>query len=126
MSRLRIRTLKPETWEEPDVGALSRDARLLMVGLITMADDDGRWLHLPSKIIGHAYPHDNDVTPTKLAKWCDELVCKGIVALYEEGGTTYGTFPSWHSHQRINRYTPSRLPQCNLTTVVVSERSKAA
>lgn len=36
-SRPRIRTLKPECWQDEKIGQLSRDARLLFVGLITMA-----------------------------------------------------------------------------------------
>lgn len=117
MSRLRIRTLKPDNWADEAVGSVSRDARLLRDVLITMADDDGRWRHLPAAIIGHGYPWDDDVTPAKVRRWSAELERAGIVILYDGG--QYGCFPRWHSHQRINRYTASSLPPCDDPRVVL-------
>lgn len=110
MSRLRIRSVKPDCWADESISPLSRDARLLFVVLLTFADDDGRFRNLPAQIIGHGYPEDEDVTVRKLGAWMSELVCGGIVVLYTVGASDYGTFPKWHKHQRINRYSPSKLP----------------
>jgi hypothetical protein len=60
VSRPRIRTLKPEMWADEKVGALTRDARLLFIGLITLADDAGRFRAMPSAILGHVFPYDLD------------------------------------------------------------------
>lgn len=57
-TRPRIRTLKPELWQNEKVGDLSHGARLLFVGLITMADDEGRFRARPSVILGHVFPYD--------------------------------------------------------------------
>jgi hypothetical protein len=38
----RIRTLKPTVWLSPQIMNLSHGARLLFIGLITQADDEGR------------------------------------------------------------------------------------
>lgn len=112
MSRLRIRSLKPDCWGDEKISPLSRDARLLFVVLITFADDDGRFRDLPAQIIGHGYPEDIDVTPRKIGAWMDELEASGVVVRYEVDGKGYGTFPKWHKHQRINRWTKSVLPRC--------------
>ena len=37
----RIRTIKPEFWEDEDVGRLSPMARLLFIGSWSLADDEG-------------------------------------------------------------------------------------
>lgn len=110
MSRPRIRTVKPDCWADESISPLSRDARLLFIVLVTFADDDGRFRNLPAQIIGHGYPEDADVTSRKVGTWMDELVISGIVVRYTVGGKSYGTFPKWHNHQRINRYSPSKLP----------------
>jgi hypothetical protein len=110
MSRPRIRTVKPDCWSDEALSPLSRDARLLFIVLVTFADDDGRFRDLPAQIIGHGYPEDPDVTPRKVNAWMDELVVSGVVVRYEVDGKGYGTFPKWHNHQRINRYSPSKLP----------------
>ena len=107
----RIRTIKPEFWGSSDTSRLSRDARLLVVGLISMADDDGRFLASPNAIIGHVYPNDDNVSPAQVRKWLTEASerCEPV-HLYESDGVRYGVLPNWHKHQRINRYKASTLP----------------
>ena len=108
----RIRTIKPEFWGSPDVARLSRDARLLLIGLFSMADDDGRFLASPNAIIGHVYPNDENVTAAQVRKWLNECSERDEpVHLYEAEGIRYGCMPNWHKHQRINRYTASRMPE---------------
>lgn len=89
---------------------MSRDARLLVLGLISTADDDGRFLGSTSAIQGYVFPND-DLTPKMVRRWLDEAVTCGIVHEYTVDGIRYGVFPSWHKHQVINRYTPSTLPE---------------
>lgn len=101
--------MKPEMWQDEKIGRLSRDARLLFVGLITLADDEGRFRALPSVILGHVYPYDNDAA-RKLVGWMDELMHVGLLSLYERDGTPYACLPKWERHQRINRKTASTLP----------------
>lgn len=107
----RIRTLKPEMWGSGDISKLSRDVRLLVTGLITMADDDGRFLAAPNAILGHVYPNDENVTPAQIRKWLTEAAATNEpVHLYDVDDIRYGCFPNWHKHQRINRYSASKLP----------------
>jgi len=109
MTRPRIRSLKPETWADEKIGRLSRDARLLFIGLITMADDDGRFRALPSAILGHVFPYDDDAA-RRLDKWMGELEAQRLVVRYEADGFTYGSLNGWARHQRINRASISELP----------------
>lgn len=120
----RIRTLKPENWQDEAVGTPSREARLLRDVLVTFADDDGRWRHLPSAIIGFGYPYDDDMTPGKVKRWTDELVAAGLIVIYESEGKQYGCFPRWHLHQQINKYRESDLPQCPDSRVVSREEAR--
>lgn len=106
----RIRTIKPEMWGSVDIKPLSRDARLLFIGLISMADDDGRFLAAINAINGYVFPND-DLPTAKVRKWLDELVTSGVAHLYTFEGVTYGVLPSWHKHQVVNRHTPSKYPE---------------
>ena len=106
----RIRTIKPEFWSSPEAMAMSRDARLLVLGLISAADDHGRFLASVPAIIGAVFPNDQDVTPAKLQRWLDEVTETGMVTIYEVRGVRYGVFPSWEKHQKVARPTPSRIP----------------
>lgn len=105
----RIRTMKPSFWGSPEVAGMSRDARLLTLGLISNADDDGRFLASPAALSGSIFPND-ELSPAKVRTWMAEVVASGMVHQYRCGTVIYGCFPSWHKHQVINRYTPSTLP----------------
>jgi hypothetical protein len=105
----RIRTVKPSFWGSGDVARLSRDARLLALGLVSMADDDGRFLAATTAINGYVFPND-DLPNGKVSKWIEELAASGFIHLYTVCGVRYGVMPTWHLHQKINRHTPSILP----------------
>ena len=105
----RIRTIKPSFWGSRPVVKLSRDARLLAIGLISFADDDGRFLASIAAINGYVFPND-ELPATKVRKWFNECVSTGLVHEYTPDGISYGCFPTWHEHQVINRHTPSTLP----------------
>ena len=106
--RPRIRTLKPECWQDQKLGRVSRDARLLWTVLITLADDEGRFLSLPSVVLGHGYPYDSDA-PKKLAGWMGELTDERLVEVYEADGIQYGWLPKWELHQKVNKAKASTL-----------------
>lgn len=106
----RIRSLKPSFWSNQKIGKLSRDARLLAIGLISYADDEGRFLASPNALIGHVYPNDT-VSLKQVARWRDALADVGLIELYEVDGFEYGRFPRWADHQRISHPFPSTFPE---------------
>lgn len=105
----RIRTIKPTIWGDARFAGLSRDARLLTLGLISAADDAGRFIASPTSIAGAVYPHDN-LTPAQVKRWRDEIASAGLIQLYNVDGREYGWFPRWTRHQKINRPQRSSLP----------------
>ena len=108
----RIRTVKPSFWSDERVADLSRDARLLCVGLISFADDEGRFLATPAAIAGYIYPHDNLPT-SRIVRWLAELEDTGIVLTYTINGHRYGMFPNYRRHQRISHPQDSTFPPPN-------------
>ncbi len=107
--RPRIRTLKPEVWEDEAVGKLGPWERLLFIGLITMADDEGRLRALPTAIAGHVFPYD-EIVPAKLRRWLGAIGDVGLISLYSHDGTDYAQIKGWVDHQKINRPQTSMLP----------------
>lgn len=107
--RPRIRTLKPEIWADERIGDLSHGARLLFLGLITMADDEGRFRAPTNAILGHIFPHDPEAQ-RRLRGWVGEVKDSGLVLFYVVDEKPYGAFRHWKRHQKINRAVPSRLP----------------
>lgn len=58
----RIRTIKPEFPQSESVGRLSREARLLFLLMLTIADDEGRMRGNGRFIAAQLYPYDDDLT----------------------------------------------------------------
>ena len=96
-------------WEDERIVSLSRDARLLLLGLVTMADDEGRFRARSTTIVGHVFPGDDDAVEL-LRKWIGEIRKQGLVVFYVVDGTPYGAFRHWRRHQKINKPTRSDLP----------------
>src|SRR5689334_9001838 len=106
----RIRTVKPEFWQHPKTGAVSRDARLLFLGLLNEADDEGRMRYSPKRLAGVLFPFDEDVTSRELCLWVSELSQATLVELYTVDGADYLAVPGFTEHQRINRPSKSTFP----------------
>jgi len=105
----RIRTIKPSFWGDGAVCRISRDARLLMLGLISMADDEGRFLGSTAAINGYVFPND-DLPPTRVKRWLAEIEKAGLVHIYSIDGIAYGCFLTYSKHQRISHPQASTLP----------------
>lgn len=111
--RPRIRSVKPEMRHDERYGRLSYPAREAFNGLITMADDEGRFIALTSAIVGHVFQFDADRDPglsRKVKTWVGEIKDSGMVLFYVADGVPYGAFRHWAKHQQINRPSPSELP----------------
>lgn len=105
----RIRTIKPSFWSDPDITELSWDARLLLIGLISMADDRGRFISTHSSVCGYVFPHE-DIAPAKFRRLMQSVEKSGVVQLYTVEGRAYGRFPKWEQHQKISHPQNSTIP----------------
>lgn len=105
----RIRTIKPSFWGDDSVNRLSWDARLLLIGLISAADDRGRFIATRSSVTGYLFPYE-EVPVSKFKRLMCEVEGVGIVQLYRVDGRELGRFPKWTSHQKISHPQPSVLP----------------
>jgi hypothetical protein len=105
----RIRTIKPEFWTDEKLSECSLSARLLFVGLISHADDEGRLDYSPTRIRLQIFPCGK-VSQNQLIEWLGELNEHSLIRAYRVDSKDYLDIPGFTKHQRINRPTPSRLP----------------
>lgn len=120
----RIRSIKPEFWSSESITNLSREARLVYIGLWCFADDEGRFRAQIGVLAGQLFPEDDDgreVVERALAELSGALSedsvspqSQPMVELYiGPDGHHYGQIVAWARHQRINRPTPSSIPGPN-------------
>jgi len=107
----RIRTIKPEFWEDDTIGILSLHARLLFIATWNVADDEGllRWTAAYLKSV--AFRYDWEITEAAVADMMTELADNGMVHPYQGGKAKdrLGWIVNFHKHQKVNRPQPSRL-----------------
>lgn len=106
---MRIRSIKPEFWESESLGRVSREARLLFIGLFSCCDDVGRARASSRLLASRLYPYDDDAFK-KLPGWISELEKQGCIRLYQVDGEAYLDIPKWLNHQKIDKPSASKLP----------------
>jgi 5-methylcytosine-specific restriction endonuclease McrA len=106
----RIRTVKPEFWEDETIGLLSFPARLLFIGAWNLADDEGLLRWSPAYIKASLFMYD-DLGLEQTEAAMTELTRHGVIFAYRGGKTQQqlGYVVNFHKHQRINRPQPSKL-----------------
>lgn len=118
----RIRTIKPEFWTDEKVGELKRDERLLFLGLLNLADDEGVLKATPAFIKGQIFAYDEDLTIADVRGWLDALIIAKMLVAFDYNGEKFFLIRTFKSHQKINRPTPSKIP-LNVLSNVLNESS---
>lgn len=118
----RIRTIKPEFWTDEKVGELKRDERLLFLGLLNLADDEGVLKATPAFIKGQIFAYDDDLTTGIVKEWIDTLISSKMLMPFEYNGESFFLIRTFKVHQKINRPTPSKIP-LNVISAVLNESS---
>lgn len=112
---MRIRTIKPEFWSDEKIGKLSRNARLLFIGLWSIADDFGvarsnlRWIN------AQLFPYDH-LSIKNLRTWLSELLNLGFIEEFSSKDETYFNIKHFKNHQVINRPSKFRNPEPPILT----------
>lgn len=112
----RIRTVKPELWEDEVVGTLSREARLLFIATFNLADDEGLLRWTAPYIKASAFMYDDDLNVNDVAGIMAELTNAGLLFPYIGGVARQqmAVVVKFRKHQRINRPQKSKLPPPSL------------
>ena len=119
----RIRTVKPEFWEDELLGVMPRDARLLFIATFNMADDEGILRWTPAYIKAQAFMYDDDLGPKEVDQLMQCLTDTGLVFPFIGGVAKQqmAVVVNFRKHQRINRPQKSKLPPPSTGTWQVRE-----
>jgi hypothetical protein len=104
----RIRTIKPQFWENEDMAELSVEARLTFIGLWCFADREGRLEDRPKLIWGRLWRYEPAVDVEKIL--C-ELSGAGFILRYAIESRQYIQVVNFTKHQKPNsREAQSEIP----------------
>ncbi|MDI3402849.1 hypothetical protein [Streptomyces cavernicola] len=109
----RIRTIKPEAFISESLAAVSVLAERTFVGLLTQADDHGRFRDQAAVIAGALWSLRPEHGPLEVEDDLTQLEAAGLICRYGgEDGKRYLHIVTWSKHQKINRPSGSRHPAC--------------
>lgn len=105
----RIRTIKPEFWDDELVGELPPLTRLVFIGCISHADDEGRMRGSAAFVRSQVFAYDFDTNVEAVEAALQQLHACGRITLYG-GAQRYLLVVNFRRHQRIQRPQHSALP----------------
>jgi hypothetical protein len=94
----RTRSIKPSFFKNEYLAECEPMARLLFIGLWTLADRDGRLECRPLRIKAELFPYDN----CNITELLGQLQSRGFLHAYESQGCTILEIPKFCDHQRCH------------------------
>lgn len=106
----RKRMLAPEIWTDEGFIELAPEAKLLFIGLISHADDEGRGIASISSIRAKIFPADKKLKDDDIKNYKEEISKKLRVKFYQVKGRNYYQLDNWGKHQYIRSKKQSIIP----------------
>jgi hypothetical protein len=106
----RQRFIWPTIWDDPDLGKLDAEARLLYIGCFSLADDDGRIIGDPVYLKTQVFRYSS-ITTARVTAMRDQVAaaCRSF-CVYRVQGVDYIVFRNWSEFQKPKYPKPSKLP----------------
>ncbi|MGG7572901.1 hypothetical protein [Streptomyces sirii] len=109
----RIRTIKPEAFASESLAQVSVSAERTFFGLLTQADDHGRFRDQAAVIAGLLWSLRPEHGPLGVEDDLSQLAGANLICRYEgEDGKRYLHIVTFSRHQKINRPSGVRHPAC--------------
>jgi hypothetical protein len=105
---MRIRTIKPQFWEDEQMASWPPMTRLAYIALWNEADDEGRLRANTAYLASRLFPYERGLDLDAVLR---PIVDCGKLVVYRASGQTFGFLPRFLDHQVINRPSRSKLPE---------------
>lgn len=102
------RMIDPAIWQSETIAALTRNRRLLFIGLFSNADDQGRLRAHPALIRSLVFPYD-DIPLDEIEADLQAIAEQGSIHLYEAGGKRCLQIVNWWKYQSPQWAYPSKI-----------------
>lgn len=106
----RIRTVKPQHWNDKQLTQISLPAHLLWIGMWNFSDDEGVIEADPIFIRSQVFPRRTDIRVEQVSQWLDQLVKARFLVPFEYKNESYYVSRTFGTHQKIDKPQPSKIP----------------
>jgi hypothetical protein len=112
----RKRMIDPGIWTDEGFIELSGEARLMFIGIISNADDEGRGLASTKSLKARIFPSD-EITLATVDCIKHALACHTNIVFYTVDGVEYYQLLKWRDYQTVDHPKPSTYPGLEYATV---------
>lgn len=105
----RIRTIKPKFWDDIKLSKISRDARLIFIGIWNFSDDLGVIVAEPDYLKSKILPYDK-LNEDQFENWLKELIDKKFILPITYNEELFFYIRTFDRHQRIEK--PNHIDIC--------------
>lgn len=102
--------IHPEIWESEDFSKLSNLAKLMFIGMFSLADDEGKGRAKAVYLKSVIFPYDECLRLADVEKGLSEIASCMSVSLYTRDGNKYYKLDKWSKWQRVDKPQPSKIP----------------
>ena len=99
----RIRTIKPEFWEDEKIGKLPIPCRLFFIGCWNFADDFGVIKGNAALLKSQIFPYDENLRVSEITKWIASLVDARMLVPIIHAEESYYFIRTFRSHQILDK-----------------------
>ncbi len=99
----RIRTIKPEFWEDEKIGKLPIPCRLFFIGCWNFADDFGVIKGNAALLKSQIFPYDENLRVSEIKKWIDALMDARMLVPIIHAEESYYFIRTFRSHQVLDK-----------------------
>lgn len=115
----RKRMIDPGIWQSEDFGKLSLLAKMVFIGLFSLADDEGRGRCNSTYLKSTIFPYDESLRSADIDKTLSEISSNMSVIFYTHDGSSYYSLLSWNTFQKIDRPSESKIPEYDEKTMEI-------
>lgn len=106
----RKRMIDPNIWQSEDFGSLSDLAKLIFIGLFSLADDEGRGRCNPVYLKSTLFPYKESLRSADVEVALSEISRTMSVVFYSCDEKSYYSLYNWSTWQKIDKPTDSKIP----------------
>ena len=106
----RRRMIDPNIWQSEDFSKLSLLAKLVFIGMFSLADDEGKGRGKPIYLKSVLFPYDDTMRLIDVEKTLSEISSNMSVTFYSHDGNEYYIMNNWKKWQTVDKPQPSKIP----------------
>lgn len=106
----RKRMISPEIWASSSFAELSDFAKIVFIGLISNADDEGKGESDSALLKSTLFPRDEKKRAADVKSALSEIARSTSTLFYSVEGKNYYVLTKWKVYQKLDRPTPSKIP----------------